>query len=79
MKKSPKTKKVVINVDRSFSVDQSLLKMTFLELNDHLGGKLATALFKGEFYQKLYDAMYVAGQWGGHAYHQELLKDGRGD
>jgi len=77
MKKSPKTKKVVIYLERSFNINQDVLKMTFSDLKDFLGGRLATALFKGEFDQELYNALYVAEQWGEHAYHQRLLEPDR--
>lgn len=74
MKKSPKTKKVVIYPERSFNVNQDILKMKFTDLKDFLGGRLATALFRGEFDQELYNALYVAEQWGEHSYHQRLLE-----
>ena len=77
MKNSPKTKKVVIYPERSFNVGPDVLKMTFSDLKDFLGGRLATALFKGNFDSALYDVLYVAEQWGEHSYHQRLLEDSR--
>ena len=79
MKKSPKTKKVVIYPERSFNVTDEILNMDFCQLKDFMGGRLATALFKGKFEDQLWETIVVASEWGKYSYHQELLKDGRGD